>query len=177
MFISRLHQMHLGLHTTHTQKLPQICSGLHIHAYHKSASTLTTQDCSSSSSRQLYAVTEPIPVIGSSVQPHLPLGTHSDPTSECACHCCRDRERSSAAFHAALRELQSSPLLAQCHVSVTAADDLAGTELMSVASDAATAVGMIEVYMRANADGHSWQGDFSPLQPPCVWQTYCKKKF
>lgn len=70
----------------------------------------------------------------------------------------RDRERSIAAFHAALQELQRSSLLPRCNIHVTVADDLAGTDLMSVATDAVTAVGMIEKYMEVNASGHSWQG-------------------
>jgi len=44
---------------------------------------------------------------------------------------------------------------------VTAADDLAGSDLMNVATDAVTAVGMIEKYMEVNASGHSWQGSIT----------------
>ncbi|KAL0049173.1 hypothetical protein WJX82_008148 [Trebouxia sp. C0006] len=76
----------------------------------------------------------------------------------------RDRERSVAAFHAALQELQRSSLLPQCNIHVTAADDLAGSDLMNVATDAVTAVGMIEKYMEVNASGHSWQAEHKRLR-------------
>ncbi|KAL0028971.1 hypothetical protein WJX77_009058 [Trebouxia sp. C0004] len=76
----------------------------------------------------------------------------------------RDRERSIAAFHAALHELQRSSLLPQCKIHVTAANDLAGSELMSVATDAVTAVGMIEKYMEVNASSHSWQAEHNRLR-------------
>jgi hypothetical protein len=86
----------------------------------------------------------------------------------------RDRERSIAAFHTALQQLQTSSLLPQCNIRVTAADDLAGSDLMSVATDAVTAVGMIEKYMEVNASGHSWQGIIKlfaqkPTTPRTCW--------
>ena len=88
----------------------------------------------------------------------------------------RDRERSIAAFHAALQELQRSSLLPQCNIHVTAADDLAGSDLMSFATDAVTAVGMIEKYMEANANSHGWQGIITlSVQKPTPAHTclYC----
>lgn len=91
----------------------------------------------------------------------------------------RDRERSIAAFHAALQELQSSSLLPQCNIHVTAADDLAGSDLMNVATDAVTAVGMVEKYMEVNATGHGWQGIITlsaRKSSPAHTCLYCRTK-
>ena len=71
---------------------------------------------------------------------------------------CRDRERSIATFHTALKELHGSVLLPHCHVRLAAPANLASTELMSVATDAAAAVAAVEEHMQAHANGHNWEG-------------------
>ena len=63
-----------------------------------------------------------------------------------------------ASFHQALGELQRSPLLAQAGVSVTAAEDTAGSELMAVATAAVTAVATVEQHIQRHADGSGWHG-------------------
>ncbi|KAL3144108.1 hypothetical protein ABBQ32_003898 [Trebouxia sp. C0010 RCD-2024] len=69
----------------------------------------------------------------------------------------RDRQRSIARFHEALGQLQGSPLLPQAGVSVTAAEDTAGSELMAVATAAVAAVATVELHLQQRADGGSWQ--------------------
>ena len=71
---------------------------------------------------------------------------------------CGDRQRSVASFHQALGELQRSPLLAQAGVSVTAAEEAAGSELMAVATAAVAAVATVEQRMESFADGSGWHG-------------------
>lgn len=63
-----------------------------------------------------------------------------------------------SSFHQALQELQRSPLLAQAGVSVTAAEDTAGSELMAVATAAAAAVATVQQHMQQDADGSDWHG-------------------
>lgn len=84
---------------------------------------------------------------------------------------CRDRQRSIARFHEALAQLQGSPMLPQAGVSVTAAEDTAGSELMAVATAAVAAVATVEVHMQQHADGCSWQGGLSHDACMC-WITW-----
>ena len=63
-----------------------------------------------------------------------------------------------SSFYQALQELQGSPLLAQAGVSVTAAEDTAGGELMAVATAAVAAVATVEQHMQRYADGTGWHG-------------------
>ena len=85
----------------------------------------------------------------------------NNPAGISCCVCCRDRQRSVASFHQALEELQRSPLLAQAGVSVTAAEDTAGSELMAVATAAMAAmavVATVEQHMQRHANGSGWHG-------------------
>ena len=63
-----------------------------------------------------------------------------------------------SSFHQALQELQRSPLLAQAGVTVTAAEDTAGSELMAVATAASAAVATVQQHMQREADSSDWHG-------------------
>ena len=72
---------------------------------------------------------------------------------------CRDRDRAIGRFHAALAELQQSELLASCGVTVPTADELAGPELMAVATAATAAVSAAKHHLQAHLNGRSWDGE------------------
>lgn len=76
---------------------------------------------------------------------------------------CRDRERHLAQFHSAVAELQQSALLQQYGIDVETPAVVTATQVMSVATAAATAVSTIGKHIQANSNGKNEQSKPHPL--------------
>ena len=89
---------------------------------------------------------------------------------------CRDRQKCIARFHQALSELQRSPLLTRAALCVTAAEDLAGDELMAVATAANEAIIALEQRMQDHPTNNGWNSECHITTDNLACKRGCKMK-